>query len=532
VGGGLLGAAGGAVGGQFGFGLSLIGTALGQQVDAAVSRLSLLGSALDDPIGKFKELASAGLISSKSLEKNISALIDTGREAEAAARLQLDIAQQFGDVSELDALSEATGELQRSFASATTVLAKFVAGPLADFISKLALSFNLIGQRGVVNERVQQLGLTDEQRTAIVAEARNNVGGDPTKLYEEVNRLLDERYGKTKKVLDAERLIAEAQSRQNDLLSNSYRQIDAEAFGNKRLALEKEIEAIELRRKESLAVPGLAEAKAAQINRDAALETYRLKQDIARIDRDTWAQNIAAANQLKSIQEEIAIEQQRGSLTGTGIGALQAVKSFEDAKRAEQDAQAALRAQPGNNDLLNASLVASENVKLAAAKTKADLLDAYKAAQDSVKSISRSIEDTVTQLQQLQNTSNGGLNEFLSPQQIANNQAALNEQLRAQAQEIAARRGLNFNVSGNTEQRNDALLRLIQADRQQNRLEQDLTQNRDNLSKAQNDLATINASLVGVNTQLTEATNNLVNKDWTVNVAVDANTGASTVQLG
>ena len=245
-----------------------------------------------------------------------------------------------------------------------------------------------------------------------------------------------------------------------------------------------------------------------------------------------WAENIAAANQFKSIQEEIAIQQQRGSLTSTGIGALNAEKAFNDAKRAEQDAQAALRSDPGNTSLINASQVASENVKLAAAKTKADLNDAFKSAQDSVKSISRSIEDAVTQLQQLQNTSRGGLNEFLSPQQIANNQAALNEQLRAQAQEIAARRGLNFNVSGNTEQRNDALLRLVQADRQQNRLEQDLIQNRDNLSKAQNDLATINSSLVGVNTQLTEATNNLVNKDWSVNVAVDANTGASTVQLG
>ncbi len=532
VGGGVLGAAGGAVGGQFGFGLSLIGTALGQQVDQAVSRLSLLGSALDDPIGKFQELAQAGLISSKSLEKNIAALIGSGREAEAAARIQLDIAQQFGDTAELDNLASAAGELQRSFASASTVLAKFIAGPLADFTSKLALSFSLIGQRGVVNERVSQLGLSDGQRTSLVAEARNNIGGDPTKLYEEVNRLLDERYGKTQQVLDAERLIAEAVARQGALLSNSYSQVDADAFGNKRLQLEKEIEAIELRRRESLAVGGLAEEKAAQISRDAALETYKAKQNIARLDRETWAQNIAAANQLKSIQEEIAIEQQRPGLTGTGVSALQAVKALEDAKRAEQDAQAALRTAPGDNSLLNSAKLASEQVQLAAAKTKSDLLDAYKSAQDSVKSISRSIEDAVTQLQQLQNTSGGGLNEFLSPQQVANSQAALNQQLRSQAQEISARRGLNFNVAGTTEQRNDALLRLIQADRQQNRLEQDLAQSRVDLGKAQNDLATVNASLVTVNSQLADATNNLASKDWNVNVAVNANTGAYAVQLG
>jgi hypothetical protein len=519
-GGGIGGGLGGLAGGNFGFGLSLVGTALGAQVDEAVRKLGLLGSALDDPIGKFQELADAGLISSKALEKNIAALIQNGREAEAAARIQLDIAQQFGDTSELDALSSAANELQRGFASASVVLTKFIAGPLADFTRKLALSFSLIAQRGIVNERASQLGLTDRQRTSIVAEARNNVGGDPTQLYEEVNRLLDERFGKTKQVLDAERLIAEAQSRQSNLLSNSYRQIDADSFGNKRLKIEKEIEAIELRRREALAVPGQAEEKVAQINRDAARDTYKLKQDIARLDRDTWAQNIAAANQLKGIQEDIAIEQQRSVLTSTGVGALQQVKAFQDAKRAEQDAQAALRTAPGDNSLLNAAQLAAEQVKLAAARTKADLTDAFESAQDAVRAISRGIEDSVTQLQQLQNTRSGGLNEFMSAQQVSDRQAALANQLRPIAQEIADRRGLNFNLSGTNENRNNAILRLIQADRQQTRLEQDLAQSRVDLGKAQNDLATINQSLVTVNTELATATQALADKDWTVLVNV------------
>lgn len=532
-GGGIGGGLGGLAGGNFGFGLSLVGTALGAQVDAAVQKLGLLGSALDDPIGKFQELADAGLISSRALEKNIAALIGSGREAEAAARIQLDIAQQIGDTRELDEFADATGELQRSFASASTVAAKFVAGPLADFISKLALSFRLFGRRGVVNERFSQLGLSDAQRTSLVAEARNNVGGDPSKLYEEVNRLLDQRYSKTKQVLEAERLIADAVARQGALLSNSYAQVDAEAFGNRRLRLEKEIEAIELRRQESLAVGGLAEEAAARVNRDAALETYKVKQDIARLERDTWAQNIAAANQLRSIQEDIAIEQQRPNLTGTGVGALQAVKALEDAKRAEQDAQAALRAAPGDNSLINAAQLASEQVKLAAAKTKADLLDAYKAAEDSVRTIRRGIEDTVDQLQGLQNTRGSGLNEFLSPQAVSDRQAQLSAQLGPIAQQIAARRGIQFQFNGGTrESRNAALLRFIRADRQETRLQEDISRGFVDLGKAENDLAVVNSSLVTVNTQLTEATNNLASKDWNVNVAVNANTGDYAVQLG
>jgi hypothetical protein len=533
VGGGVLGAAGGAMGGQFGFGLSLIGTALGQQVDQAVGRLSLLGSALNDPIGKFQQLAEAGLISSKALEKNIAALIANGKEAEAAARIQLDIAQQFGDSTEIEALASASDELQKAFASASAVLVKFVAGPLTDFIDKLALIFQLIGQRGIVDERVRQLGLSTPERTSLVAEARNNVGGDPRKLYEEVNRLLDERYGKTKQVIDAENAILAALGRQAELRSNSYRQIDAEAFGNRRLKLEKEIEAVELRRRESLAKPDLAPDASAEINRKAAEDTYRLKQDIARFDRETWAQNIAAANQLKSIQEDIAIEQQRGSLTGTGIGALQSVKALEDAKRAEQDAQAALRANPGSTDLLNASKLAAENVKLAAAKTKADLQDAFKSAQDAVKSISRGIEDSVAALQELQNTGGSGLNKFLSPQQVADRQAAVGNQLRPEADALANQLGIRFQTRGTREQINQQTLDFIKAARQELRMGQDLNQAQQiDLPRATNDLAVVSESLVKVNSALADATNNLAQKDWAVNVSVNANTGDYAVNLG
>ena len=244
-----------------------------------------------------------------------------------------------------------------------------------------------------------------------------------------------------------------------------------------------------------------------------------------------WADQIKAVNQVLSIQEEIAIQQQRGDLTGTGIGALGAVKQFEDAKRAEQDAQAALRADPGSSDLLNASKLASENVKLAAAKTKADLQDAFKSAQDAVQSISRGIEDSVTALRELQNSS-GGLNQFLSPQQQVNRQQAIADQLRPEAQALANQLGIRLQVSGTTQQRNQQTLDFINAARQELRLGQDIDRAQVDLGKATNDLAVVNDSLVTVNTQLTEATSALAQKDWQVNVAVNANTGEFAVNLG
>jgi TP901 family phage tail tape measure protein len=248
----------------------------------------------------------------------------------------------------------------------------------------------------------------------------------------------------------------------------------------------------------------------------------------------TWLETVKTANQIASIQDELAIQSQRGALTDKGIGALQAIKALEDAKRAERDAQAALRAGQAEDakkreGLLNASRIAAENVQLAAAKTKADLIDAFKSAQDSVQAISRGIEDTVTQLQQLQNTSGGGLNEFMSGQQVADRQAALADELRPIVQEIANRRNLNFTLSGTNEDRNNAILRLIQADRQQTRLEQDLAQSRVDLGKAQNDLATINQSLVTVNTDLATATQALADKDWNVYVSVPGGSASGDV---
>lgn len=255
-----------------------------------------------------------------------------------------------------------------------------------------------------------------------------------------------------------------------------------------------------------------------------------------------WADELKAVNQILSIQQETAIQQQRGGLTGTGIGALQAVKQFEDAKRAEQEAQAALRAgqeafaagqgtEQDRTKLINAARVASEQVKLAAAQTKADLQDAFQSAQDAVQSISRGIEDSVTALRELQNSS-GGLNNFLSPQQQVNRQQAVADQLRPEAQALANQLGIRVQVSGTTQQRNQQTIDFIKAARQELRLGQDIGAAQVDLGKATNDLAVVNDSLVTVNTQLTEATTALAQKDWQVNVAVNANTGEFAVNLG
>jgi hypothetical protein len=134
LGGGLGGAGGGLLGGQFGFGLSLVGTAVGAQFDQATQKLQTLGSALSDPIGKFGELQQAGLLSSKGLERQIQALIDTGRQAEAAALIQQDLATTYGDLKTAQELARQADELNRSWSRLTVTLASFAVGPLAQAI--------------------------------------------------------------------------------------------------------------------------------------------------------------------------------------------------------------------------------------------------------------------------------------------------------------------------------------------------------------------------------------------------------------
>lgn len=518
--GGALGGALGVFGGGFGFAGSLIGTAIGQQAD----NLTALAGALDAPIARFAELQQAGVLSSRALEKNVEALINAGRYAEAEAKIREDLAKRGLDAATTGRLAQESDKLNRSLADLGVSIGLVVQGPIADLLN----SFNnlLAPGRVAAQSRAIQDGLSPEDRQAYLARRRELISQGGQNILD-INRQVNNEFSpRTQEALNAQKQITDAQREDNALLSAKYRLIDASTQGYERLALEREKELLIEEKKAALRADPNNSLKTEQ---EAAERLYKINQQITRLDQTRFAENVAAANQLRSIQDDIAIQQRRGGLTSLGIGALGSVKAFEDAKRAEQDAQAALRADPSNNSLLNASQVAAENVRLAAAKTKADLVEAFKSAQDSVQAISRGIEDTVTQLQQLQNTSGGGLNEFMSGQQVSDRQAALAAELRPIAQEIANRRNLNFSLSGTNEDRNNAILRLIQADRQQTRLEQDLAQSRVDLGKAQNDLATINQSLVTVNTDLASATQALADKDWNVYVSVPGGSASGDV---
>lgn len=140
AGGGLGGAAGGLAGGRFGFGLSLVGTALGAAVDTFTQAAIDSGKSLNDPIKNFQKLADAGLIASRSQQKYIEQLIEAGRVTEAATLIQTEIIQKIGvqGVSDLQKAGAASDKLNKALAELSLQAQAAVAGPLAALLSWLA----------------------------------------------------------------------------------------------------------------------------------------------------------------------------------------------------------------------------------------------------------------------------------------------------------------------------------------------------------------------------------------------------------
>lgn len=544
VGGGVLGGVGGAIGGQFGFGLSLVGTAVGQAFDQMIEKGRTLASALQDPIANFNTLKEAGLISSKSLERTVAGLIETGRQAEATALLQKDLAR-FGGTAELKALNDAFDGATKAFSELGVAVAQFTAGPLTDFLTKLQGAIRLpvlaaqfdaqVGQLSPEQQKRQrELLKADFQKFAIGTGLSQGEAG--VKAYQERLKAIKEIVGKTAEERIAEDNLLRARKLYNDQIALSKNLIDAKYKGD-----EREINALE-RKKILLDLANKTFGLSAQdprvqkANQDASDALYENAKQLEKIDAQRWANNIASANKLRSIQEQSAIEAARPNLTGIGTGVLQSLAAVREARRTLQNAQAQSRVSPGDPSLLNAAKEASDALKAAGTKLKSDLQEAFKSAQDAVRGLTRSFEDGRLALAELQNTSGQGVNRYLNAQQVRQRQELLNPGLVAKAQRaignFEASTGIKVpiqSVTGTLEQRNAQLIDIARVFDNENRAVEDLNLTNLELIKASNSLAIATAALDVTNTKVADAlvlnaqtTSKLIDKNWEVNVNVQS----------
>ena len=430
--GGLIGGlGGGALGGGFGFGASIVGTILGSVVDEALNKGKALAAALDDPIGKFSELQQAALLSSSAVEKNIAALIKQGRNAEAAALIQLDLAQRYGDTSELDGLRSAYDELGRSFNQLSVVTAKYVAGPLTEFISKLASSFQAVSSRSLFEERLNGAPRQVEaEARARVRSAAGELSGSGLSTAEVANKayqaglvLLDQRLGKTQDVLAAEQALATAKQRQNKLDSLTTQQIQAQVQGYDLLNLRLEKQRIETQKLQDLqAAPT---EKAGGINRKALEDTVKVEAQINNLLQDRAAQRGLETAQdnlkLQGINEQIAATQalgkaERGVARNT-LATTQAIQlGINEARRREQEIGAQIDAarQRGGDAGEQEAARLVEQQKIAANETRLELEKGALALKEAGEQLRDDLRDAVVELTSVRSDPQG-LNKFLGP---------------------------------------------------------------------------------------------------------------------
>ena len=539
--GGLVGGlGGGALGGGFGFGASIVGTILGSVVDEALNKGKALAAALDDPIGKFSELQQAALLSSSAVEKNISALIEQGRNAEAAALIQLDIAQRFGDTGELDNLRSAYDDLGRAFSQLSVITAKYVAGPLSDFISKLASSFQAFSSKGLFNERLA--GASTEVQTEARARVRSaaaelsgsglSLAEVANKAYQEGLNLLDERLGKTREIQAAEQALATAKQRQNKLDSLTTQQIQAQVQGYDLLNLRLEKQRIETQKLQDLqaAPPDKAEG----INRKALKDTVGIDADINKLLQDRAAQRGLDEAQdkikLQSIGRQIAATQALGKAErGVARDTLATVQGIQAGIAAAKDREREIGAQidaarlrGGDADEQEASRLV-EQQKIAANETRLELEKGALALTEAGEQLRDNLRSAIVDFTRVRSDAQG-LNKFLNSQQQDQRarqdfQLLLPQFREAQGlfQQLTGARAPEF--SGSTAGVNEAIRDFI------NRVQTE-SQATKNLVGTQQALATNLEAYNNTVAQLAAVTQTLADKNWAVNVAVSGGQAA------
>lgn len=555
IGGAAGGAAGGAIGGQFGFGLSLVGTALGSQFDVAIQKLGALAKALDDPIANFQTLVQNASLSSKELERYAQALIESGRGAEAAAVIQRDLIGTFGSLQGAKEYNDAVDTISRAWSEASTVLASFVAGPLAALIRTLSqptgglatgVSFEqLVGQ--LSPDQFRQVQARREQVTEASRQARGGLSAILPPSNEDVNAGLRAGIALAKELLGIEKQRAElaariafAQIQNQKSLSTSYQLIDASTQGYERQSLELQKQQVLNERNRKLLELTDKERndptnpKAVKIQQDAALELYRLTQQLNQLDKDRAAQKELEAAQnnikLQSINRQITATQalskaERGVARDTLATTQNIQAGIDAAKDREREIGAqidAARLRGGDAGEQEASRLV-EQQKIAANETRLELERGALALTEAGEKLRDDLRNAVLDFTRVRSDPQG-LNRFLNPQQRQQRaefdlRTLLPQFRQAQVRFTQLTGAPAREFSGPIAGVNEAIrnfITLVQAEDQATK----------NVIGTQEAIAINTADLNRTNAALALKIQELAEKNWAVNVAVSGGQAA------
>jgi hypothetical protein len=153
IGGGLGGLGGGLLGGSFGFGLSLIGTALGGVVDTTSQNLKNLAGSFKDPNDAITALEKAGFEVGDTLRFQVEQLKSVGRAYDAQTLVLKEVEKRLGTgaVQELNALNAEQKKLQDSSSILAGNLQRLVIPGVIGFtvvLNDLVTLLNSVGGAG------------------------------------------------------------------------------------------------------------------------------------------------------------------------------------------------------------------------------------------------------------------------------------------------------------------------------------------------------------------------------------------------
>jgi hypothetical protein len=380
VGGAAGGAAGGAIGGQFGFGLSLVGTAVGSQFDAIIEKATVLGRALEDPIRNFSAVQESALLSSRGLERQVESLIAVGRQAEAAALIQADLAKAYGGAEAARRLADEQDNLSRSWTLLSVNLGQIALPGIAAAVGDTAEALKgFVALLQLIKGLVPDIPLPQGGQTG--SAFFNPVGGFGTAAVIEGGKTLGRLFGgddpakSAKEVAAATQAAVNAEQQRRELLSAQFGAITAQVQGYERLGVERELEVSLLRQAidlDNLRARGAKQPELDARARDGNLERFRLQERLNQLARE---EQVIQASRGPILQSQLRlIDQQARGLER------QALITQRDLIRREAAKQTGLR--PGERGQIedaalldtariNAQILALDRERLATSQQQA-----------------------------------------------------------------------------------------------------------------------------------------------------------------
>ena len=546
--GGLVGGVGGgALGGGFGFGLSVVGTALGAAFDEALNKAKTLATGLQDPIAQFGALQQASLLSGKSVEKQAQSLIAAGREAEAAALIQRDLANSYGDINDLTTLSESFDQLARVFAKLSVTTAQFVSGPLTEFLDRLAGSLTITPGRQkqieaqattAVEANTGPLGIKGSGFFGAVEVEFNGktYKGSATGIRQAI---ITDLVRQDLKGIRGEAAAASAaptdigiqsDTRRSALLKAQFGLITAQVQGYKSLAFQRQRE-ISLAQ-EVLDIDNLRARKAGQPEIQQRRQTGKLERQSLLEQEKNDRQDSAAQRGLEAAQNNIKLQSLSRQITATQalsktergvardtLATTQAIQAgIAAAQDREREIGGRITAARQRGDERGANSLVKEQV-VAANETRLELEKGALALKEAGLQLRDNLRNAVVDFTRVRSDPEG-LNKFLTSEQVGRRARADFETLQPQLREAQRRftqltgaQAPTFNGFDTFTATNNAIRDFIDRVQSENQVTKDL-------AGTQQALAT---NLEAYNTTLTDlaaVTKTLADKNWLVNVAV------------